>query len=127
MKIRKWEMIVFACLFALAITFSLLQKTWSGFSYFSSAIFLIFIGFFINNRIYYLRVLKKQYDEALQPYFVELYNNGMISRQQLENMDPRIVAGYYKDYKRYKILTGILIVIFAVIIISLILMLFKIW
>ncbi len=127
MKIRVWEMIVFACLAVLALTFSLLQGTWSGFSYFSSATFLIFVGFFINNRIYYLKVLKKQYDEGLQSYFVELYNNGMITREQLENVDPRIVAGYYKDYKRYKIFTGILIAIFLIIVVSLILVVFKIW
>ena len=127
MKIRVWEMIVFACLAVLALTFSLLQGTSGGFSYFSSATFLIFVGFFINNRIYYLKVLKKQYDEGLQSYFVELYNNGMITREQLENVDPRIVAGYYKDYKRYKIFTGILIAIFLLIVVSLILVVFKIW
>ena len=87
MKIRVWEIIVFTVLIVLAITFSLLQGVWSGFSYFSSSIFLIFMIFFINNRIYYLRLLKQRYDDGLETYFVELYNNGLITKDQFENVD----------------------------------------
>lgn len=127
MKIRGWEIICFTCLIVLAIAFSLLQKAWAGFSYFSSAIFLIFVALFINNRIYCLRLSKKQYDEGLEKYFVELYNNGLISKEQFENADPRIVKGYYKDFRRQKALTICLIVVFLSIVVSLILTLFKVW
>lgn len=127
MKIRIWEMIVFSVLAVFAIAFSLLQKTWDGFTYFSTATFLLFMGFFINNRIYYIRYLKKQYDEGLETYFVELYNNGLISREQFDEVDPRIVKGYYKDYRRSRSLTILLIIGFALIIVSLILTVFNVW
>lgn len=127
MKIRIWEMIVFSVLAVFAIAFSLLQKTWAGFTYFSTATFLLFMGFFINNRIYYIRYLKKQYDEGLETYFVELYNNGLISREQFDEVDPRIVKGYYKDYRRSRSLTILLIIGFAAIIVSLILTVFNVW
>lgn len=127
MKIRIWEMIVFSVLAVFAIAFSLLQKTWGGFTYFSTATFLLFMGFFINNRIYYIRYLKKQYDEGLETYFVELYNNGLISREQFDQADPRIVKGYYKDYRRSRSLTILLIIGFAIIILTLILTVFNIW
>lgn len=127
MKIRTWEIIVLTVLVVFAIAFSLLQKVWSGFSYFSSSIFLLFMVFFINNRIYYLRILKKKYDDGLETYFVELYNNGLITKEQFENVDERICKGYYKDYRRYKTLTILLIVGFAIILISLVLVIFGLW
>ncbi len=127
MKIRVWEIIVFTVLIVLAITFSLLQGVWSGFSYFSSSIFLIFMIFFINNRIYYLRLLKQRYDDGLETYFVELYNNGLITKDQFENVDEAIVKGYYKDYRRYRTMTILLIVCFALILVSVALVLFGLW
>ena len=127
MKIRVWEIIVFTVLIVLAITFSLLQGVWSGFSYFSSSIFLIFMIFFINNRIYYLRLLKQRYDDGLETYFVELYNNGLITRDQFENVDEAIVKGYYKDYRRYRTMTILLIVCFDLILVSIALVLFGLW
>ena len=127
MKIRVWEIIVFTVLIVLAITFSLLQGVWSGFSYFSSSIFLIFMIFFINNRIYYLRLLKQRYDDGLETYFVELYNNGLITKDQFENVDEAIVKGYYKDYRRQKLITIFLIVCFALILVSVALVLFGLW
>lgn len=127
MKIRVWEIIVFTVLIVLAITFSFLQGVWSGFSYFSSSIFLIFMIFFINNRIYYLRLLKQRYDDGLETYFVELYNNGLITRDQFENVDEAIVKGYYKDYRRYRTMTILLIVCFALILVSVALVLFGLW
>ena len=127
MKIRVWEIIVFTVLIVLAITFSFLQGVWSGFSYFSSSIFLIFMIFFINNRIYYLRLLKQRYDDGLETYFVELYNNGLITRDQFENVDEAIVKGYYKDYRRYRKMTILLIVCFALILVSVALVLFGLW
>lgn len=127
MKIRVWEIVVFTVLIVLAITFSLLQGVWSGFSYFSSSIFLIFMIFFINNRIYYLRLLKQRYYDGLETYFVELYNNGLITKDQFENVDEAIVKGYYKDYRRYRTMTILLIVCFALILVSVALVLFGLW
>ncbi len=120
-------MIVFSVLAALAIAFSLLQKVWTGFSYFSTATFLAFMGLFVNNRIYYIRLLKKQYDEGLETYFVELYNHGLISREQFEQADPRIIKGYYRDYRRSRNMAILLIVFVALIILSLVLTVFNIW
>ena len=127
MKIRVWEIILFTVLIVFAIVFSLLQKYWGGFNYFSSSIFLIFMIFFINNRIYYLKILKKKYDDGLETYFVELYNNGLITKEQFENVDIRIVNGYYKDYRRYKTLTIILLIVFSIILISIALVVFGLW
>lgn len=111
----------------LAITFSLLQGVWGGFVYFTMASFILFMGFFINNRIYYIRKLKAEYDEGLETYFVELYNNGLITRDQFENADDRVVKGYYKDYRRVKALTILLIVGFAVVLVSVLLVIFNVW
>ncbi len=127
MKIRIWEIVVFTVLIVLAITFSLLQSVWSGFSYFSSSIFVLFMVFFINNRIYYLRLSKQRYDDGLETYFVELYNNGLITKDQFENVDEAIVKGYYKDYRRQKLITIFLIVCFALILVSVALVLFGLW
>ena len=127
MKFRVWELILFPILIVLAIAFSLLQSVWGGFVYFTLATFIIFMSFFINNRIYYIRKIKSEYDEGLETYFVELYNNGLITREQFENADDRVVKGYYKDYRRSKALTILLIVAFAVVLVSIVLTLFKVW
>lgn len=127
MKFRVWELILFPIIMVLAITFSLLQGVWGGFVYFTMASFILFMGFFINNRIYYIRKLKAEYDEGLETYFVELYNNGLITRDQFENADDRVVKGYYKDYRRVKALTILLIVGFAVVLVSVLLVIFNVW
>ena len=85
------------------------------------------MGFFINNRIYYIRNLKAEYDEGIETYFVELYNNGLITKQQFEEADDRVVKGYYKDYRRTKTLTILLIVAFALVLVGVCLTIFKVW
>lgn len=127
MKLRIWEIIVFVSLIVCAIAFSLLQKVWGGFSYFSAAVFILFMVFFINNRICYLRLIKAHYDEGLETYFVELYNNGLISRQQFEEADERIIKGYYKDYRKQRNITILLIIGFSAILIALALTIFNVW
>lgn len=127
MKFRFWEMIVLPVVLVLAIVFSFLHTVWGGFVYFSSSLFLIFMGFFINNRIYYIRNLKAEYDEGIETYFVELYNNGLITKQQFEEADDRVVKGYYKDYRRTKTLTILLIVAFALVLVGVCLTIFKVW
>ena len=127
MKFRKWEIILFPCLLVVAILFSLIQTYWSGFSYFSASVFFVIIIFFINNRIYNLKNLKIYYDENLETYFVDLYNKGLISREQFENVDQQIVNGYYSDYRRFRNLTILMVVIFAFIVIGVILVVFNLW
>ena len=127
MKFRFWEMIVLPVVLVLAIVFSFLHGVWGGFVYFSSSLFLVFMGLFINNRIYYIRKLKEAYDEGLETYFVELYNNGLITKQQFEDADDRVVKGYYKDYRRTKSLTILMIVAFAVVLVGVCLTIFKVW
>ena len=58
---------------------------------------------------------------------MELYNNGLITKEQFENVDIRIVNGYYKDYRRYKTLTIILLIVFSIILISIALVVFGLW
>ena len=120
MKMRVWEIVVLSILAVVAVASALLRKVWDGFSYVSSVAFVLFMGFFIYNKIYNLKLMKKQYDEGLETYFVELYNNGLITKDQLENGDPRIVKGYYKDYRQKRSLTILLLVLLAVIIIGII-------
>ena len=117
MKMRVWEIVVLSILAVVAVASALLRKVWDGFSYVSSVAFVLFMGFFLYNKIYNLKLMKKQYDEGLETYFVELYNNGLITKDQLENGDPRIVKGYYKDYRQKRSLTILLLVLLAVIII----------
>ncbi len=127
MKIRVWEIVVLSILAVVAVASALLRKVWDGFSYVSSVAFVLFMGFFLYNKIYNLKLMKKQYDEGLETYFVELYNNGLITKDQLENGDPRIVKGYYKDYRQKRSLTILLLVLLAVIIIGIIVTLVGIW
>ncbi len=127
MKMRVWEIIVLSILAVVAVASALLRKVWDGFSYVSSVAFVLFMGFFLYNKIYNLKLMKKQYDEGLETYFVELYNNGLITKDQLENGDPRIVKGYYKDYRQKRSLTILLLVLLAVIIIGIIVTLVGIW
>lgn len=117
---RVWEIIVLSVLAVVAVAAALLRKYWTGFSYVSSCAFLLFMGFFIYNKIYNLRLMKKQYDEGLETYFVELYNNGLITKEQLENGDPRIVKGYYKEYRQKRSLTIVMLVIIALLVIGVI-------
>ncbi len=124
---RVWEIIVLSILAVVAVASALLRKVWDGFSYVSSVAFVLFMGFFLYNKIYNLKLMKKQYDEGLETYFVELYNNGLITKDQLENGDPRIVKGYYKDYRQKRSLTILLLVLLAVIIIGIIVTLVGIW
>lgn len=120
MKMRVWEIIVLSVLAVVAVAAALLRKYWEGLSYVSSCAFLLFMGFFIYNKIYNLRLMKKQYDEGLETYFVELYNNGLITKEQLENGDPRIVKGYYKEYRQKRSLTIVMLVIIALLVIGVI-------
>ena len=124
---RVWEIVVLIILAVVAVASALLRKVWDGFSYVSSVAFVLFMGFFLYNKIYNLKLMKKQYDEGLETYFVELYNNGLITKDQLENGDPRIVKGYYKDYRQKRSLTILLLVLLAVIIIGIIVTLVGIW
>ena len=124
---RVWEIVVLSILAVVAVASALLRKVWDGFSYVSSVVFVLFMGFFLYNKIYNLKLMKKQYDEGLETYFVELYNNGLITKDQLENGDPRIVKGYYKDYRQKRSLTILLLVLLAVIIIGIIVTLVGIW
>ncbi len=124
---RVWEIIVLSILAVVAVASALLRKVWDGFSYVSSVAFVLFMGFFLYNKIYNLKLMKKRYDEGLETYFVELYNNGLITKDQLENGDPRIVKGYYKDYRQKRSLTILLLVLLAVIIIGIIVTLVGIW
>lgn len=124
---RVWEIVVLSILAVVAVASALLRKVWDGFSYISSVAFVLFMGFFLYNKIYNLKLMKKQYDEGLETYFVELYNNGLITKDQLENGDPRIVKGYYKDYRQKRSLTILLLVLLAVIIIGIIVTLVGIW
>lgn len=117
---RVWEIIVLSVLAVVAVAAALLRKYWEGLSYVSSCAFLLFMGFFIYNKIYNLRLMKKQYDEGLETYFVELYNNGLITKEQLENGDPRIVKGYYKEYRQKRSLTIVMLVIIALLVIGVI-------
>ncbi len=127
MKMRVWEIVVLSILAVVAVASALLRKVWDGFSYVSSVAFVLFMGFFLYNKIYNLKLMKKQYDEGLETYFVELYNNGLITKDQLENGDPRIIKGYYKDYRQKRSLTILLLVLLAVIIIGIIVTLVGIW
>lgn len=127
MKMRVWEIVVLSILAVVAVASALLRKVWDGFSYVSSVAFVLFMGFFLYNKIYNLKLMKKQYDEGLETYFVELYNNGLITKDQLENGDSRIVKGYYKDYRQKRSLTILLLVLLAVIIIGIIVTLVGIW
>lgn len=127
MKMRVWEIVVLSILAVVAVASALLRKVWDGFSYVSSVAFVLFMGFFLYNKIYNLKLMKKQYDEGLETYFVELYNNGLITKDQLGNGDPRIVKGYYKDYRQKRSLTILLLVLLAVIIIGIIVTLVGIW
>lgn len=124
---RVWEIVVLSILAVVAVASALLRKVWDGFSYVSSVAFVLFMGFFLYNKIYNLKLMKKQYDEGLETYFVELYNNGLITKDQLGNGDPRIVKGYYKDYRQKRSLTILLLVLLAVIIIGIIVTLVGIW
>jgi hypothetical protein len=127
MKFRVWELIVLTSLIVISIIFSLLRSTWGGFIYFTSAGILAFIGVFINNRIYYLKCIRQEYDEGLQFYLTELYNNGLITKNQLIEGDERIIRGYYKDFRRTKKITIFLIIILVVILVTISLTLFNIW
>lgn len=124
---RVWEIVVLSILAVVAVASALLRKVWDGFSYVSSVAFVLFMGFFLYNKIYNLKLMKKQYDEGLETYFVELYNNGLITKDQLENGDPRIIKGYYKDYRQKRSLTILLLVLLAVIILGIIVTLVGIW
>lgn len=127
MKFRLWEIIILASLFVVAVTFSFLNSVWSGFVYFNAAVVAAFIGLFINNRIYYIKHLKNEYDEGLDMYFAELYNNGLISREQFTSKDEKIVEGYYKDYKRTRLINILMIIVLAIVIISVMLVIFNLW
>lgn len=127
MKFRKWELITLLSLIALALISSMASHLWSGFSYFTASFILAFLGFFINNRVYYIKQLKKEYDEELVTYFAELYNNNYITKEQFDNVDERIVFGYYQDYRRTKNINICIIVGLVFLSISIFTFIFNIW
>lgn len=127
MKFRVWEIILLISLIVVAIIFASLNNLWNGFVYFTISILVVFIGFFINNRIYYIKYLKNEYDENIGTYFAELYNNNIITKEQFNNRDPRIVNGYYKDYKKTKLINIFIIIGLIILSISAVLVVFGIW
>ncbi len=127
MKFRIWEIIVLISLLVGAIIFASLNSLWNGFLYFTISTIILFIGFFINNRIYYIRCLKGEYDENIDTYFAELYNNNMITKEQFNNRDQRVVNGYYKDFQKTKLINIFIIVGLILLAISASLVVFGIW
>ncbi len=127
MKFRIWEIIVLSALVVLAIIFSLLNSFWTGFFYFTSATLILFIVFFINNRIYYLKYLKSQYDEGIDIYFAELYNNNLITKEQFYNKDEKIINGYYKDFNKTRFVTIVIILAVTIISITTALIVLNVW
>lgn len=127
MKFRLWEAIVLISLFVFAVAFALLNSIWTGFVYFTSLTLLIFIAFFINNRIYYIKSLKNDYNEGIEMYFAELYNNGMITKEQFDKRDERITSGYFKDFEKSKSINILIIVGLIIFSLTIILTIFKIW
>ena len=121
------ELITLLSLIALALISSMASHLWSGFSYFTASFILAFLGFFINNRVYYIKQLKKEYDEELVTYFAELYNNNYITKEQFDNVDERIVFGYYQDYRRTKNINICIIVGLVFLSISIFTFIFNIW
>jgi len=127
MKFRLWEIIVLISLIVLAIIFSAIYFLWDGFKYFTAVSIITFVGFFINNRFFYIGFLKKEYENGLDTYFAELFNNNYIDKEQFENRDERIINGYYKEFKRTKNVNILIIVGLILISLSLILDVFRIW
>lgn len=127
MKFRIWEIIVFVSLIVAAIIFSSVNYLWNGFVYFTLSVIILFIGFFINNRIYYIKYLKNEYDENIGTYFAELYNNNLITKEQFKNGDQRVVNGYYKDFKKIKLINIFISIGLILLSISAILVVFGIW
>lgn len=127
MKFRLWEIITFISLIVLAIIFGLLNSLWTGFVYFTFSLLCILVGLFINNRIYYIYYIKKEYDNGLEMYFAELYNNNFITKEQYENYDERIINGYYREFRKLKATNILIMVGVSLVLISIILIVFKIW
>lgn len=127
MKFRRWELIVLLALLVFIIVFGLMNSIWSGFAYFTTVFILVFVGFFVNNRIYYIKFLKNEYDMGLDTYLAELYNNNLITKDQFDKKDERVVNGYYQGYRRSKSITISLIVILILVSTSVSLVQFGIW
>lgn len=127
MKFRVWEIIFLSSLIVLAIIFSSLNSLWNGFIYFNLLIIITFIGFFVNNRIFFIQFVKKEYDEGLNTYLAELYNNNMITKEQFDSRDERIINGYYKAFNKLKVINIFLIAGLFFFAITIILVQFNIW
>lgn len=127
MKFRLWEIIVLISLIALAVVFANLHSQWAGFVYFTMSTILVFVGFFVNNRIFYLRYLKREYDNSLSAYFAELYNNNLITKEQYQTKDQRIINGYYKGFQRSKLINILIMAGLIFISFSYALVVFGIW
>lgn len=118
MKFKFWQAIIFVILAGLTIAFGLLKQVWSGFTYFSMATVFLLCVLFIINRIFYLLDLKRDYDENLDLYLAEMLNNGLITRTQFEQRDPKVIKGYYKQYNKSKNLQILILVITFLILVS---------
>lgn len=110
MKFRLWEIIVFISLIVLIIVLSFFNKSWVGISYINSSVLVVLLAFFINNRIFYITHIKKEYDNGIDLYFLELYNNNYITKEQLNIKDERIVNGYYKSFRKLRSINILLII-----------------
>ncbi len=127
MKFRLWEIITFVSLIVLAIIFGLLNSFWGGFVYFTFSSLCALVGIFINNRIYYIKYVKKEYDDGIEMYFAELYNNNLITKEQYDNYDERIINGYYRDFRKLKATNILIMVSICLVLIPITLAIFTIW
>lgn len=126
MKFKFWELISLAVLIALTVLFGLLKNVWSGFSYVSCAFMLCALIDFVVFRILYLLNLKKEYDDNLDIYLAELLNNGIITRREFEQKDPKALKAYYKTYNRTKKSITAICVLISIAVVVIILFLAKV-
>ena len=124
MRFRLWEIILFVVLIVLTIAFGLLRSVWAGFTYFSVVSIFALAILFVINRVFYLLDTKKDYDENLGIYMAELLNNGLITREQYYNQDPKVIKGYYKPYNRTKKIQITIVVVLILILIGICVTLF---
>lgn len=115
MNIRKWEVVSWVAVLALTVIFAVLNRFIPEFKIVTVIMFSVLMLMIAANRAFAIGKIKKNFDDGLEVYLLQMLNLGYITRTQFDERDEAVIKGYYKNFrlarkKQILLIIGIMIV-----------------